>query len=150
MLSEMSTVLNHKSSANPSGFPVGEAFCTDFEFADDNKLPCCPRCTTLSLDHRERGVGARLLYQLCRRASMSFQGSHPLGPFAIRLTSWGHVERFPSRRLFCNRENHSQSRHAKKKLITKATLHIVDMKREARLAGIHAGQQKYRAVSRRS
>ena len=98
-----------KTSADPSGSPKGEAFCTDFEFADDVKLPRCPRCTTLSLDLWGRGIGARSPYQLCRRASIHVcvQGGPPLGPFAIKSISWGHVERLPSRRLFCDRGSHS-------------------------------------------
>jgi len=50
-----------KISANPSCSPISEAFCTDFEFVDDIKLPCCPKCTTFSLDPWGRGVGARFL-----------------------------------------------------------------------------------------
>ena len=62
--------LTTKTSANLLGAPKGDAFCTDFEFADDIKLPCSPRCTTFSLDLWGRGVGARFPYQLCRRASI--------------------------------------------------------------------------------
>ena len=37
-----------KTSADLFGSPKGKTFCTDFEFADDVKLPCCPRCPQFS------------------------------------------------------------------------------------------------------
>ena len=185
--SQFPQFLTSKTSADPLGSPKGKAFCTDFEFADDVKLPCCPRCpqfsttktsanpsalqlarlfvqtefaddiklpccprcTTLSLDLWGRGVGARFPYQLCRRASVRvcLQGGHPLGPFAIRLTSWGHVERLPSRRLFCNRGSHSPYEACKERVNLLGHTSLSGHEEKGKTCGIHAGLQKYRAIN---
>ena len=46
--SQFPQFLTTKTSADLLGSPKGEAFCTDFEFADDVKLSCVPRCPQFS------------------------------------------------------------------------------------------------------